>query len=74
MRIIPPGVILSNAPVEFMRRLVAEGRAVFIDEDKPSDGLSAAPACEAIVEPARQEKTPHVVVATAQKGTRGKRR
>ena len=69
-RVIPPGVILSNAPPSFMQKLVAEGRAEMIDDATPPDVLSAAVATEDIGTPAQQAEAAPAAVATAPKTKR----
>ena len=73
-RIIPPGVILSNAPVEFMRKLVAEGRAERVDGAKQPDGLSVAPASDDMGKPAQKGGGARKPVATAPKGKSERKR
>lgn len=73
-RIIPSGVILSNAPLEFMRKLVTEGRAERVDGVKQPDGLSVAPASDDMGKPAQQGGGARKPVATAPKGKSERKR
>ena len=73
-RIVPAGVILSDAPPVLMRKLVIKGAAEWVDVTNASKGLPEAVSNEDIWKPAPVEKSQKQAVATRGNGASARKK